>query len=62
MNAVLVVFLILSIGSGHDTPPVFSVEPRSSIIGFVAILWRQTPIRYAQGYTDIEKTSNNETI
>jgi hypothetical protein len=40
MNAVLVVFLILSIGSGHDTPPVFSVEPRSSIIGFVAILWR----------------------
>jgi hypothetical protein len=40
MNAVLVVFLILSIGSGHYTPPVFSVEPRSSIIGFAGILWR----------------------
>jgi hypothetical protein len=31
-------FLILSIGSGHDTPRTFTFEPRSAIIGFGAIL------------------------
>ena len=31
-------FLILSNGSGHDTPETFTFEPRSSNIGFGAIL------------------------